>query len=192
MKYYQQLLLEREDIIRSLHRFEFGQSENRQDQINRLREYRRDLKKLVILCEQIYNLNDEDYEIQGGVLNYQGSPVIFQRKSEVKKLLDDNNIQLAHYWNYAKISAEGDYYWINPLATAVNNDWSIVLNDVLKRKVMVLFIPSGSFSVGERYRGFIRRTDKQHYLDLKISADTFVDNISKNDLSSYIIKSLDY
>lgn len=192
MSNYQKLLLEREDTIQLLHRFEFGHSENTQDRVTRLQAYRDNLKKLAKLCEKIYLLDEEEYQIEGNIFRYQYELPGLQRKSEIKKYLADNGVKLAHYWNYAKLSPDGSYYWINPLASAVNADWSIVLNDPSHRKVTTLLIPAGSLSVGEEQYEFIRRSDKPHYLDLRILADSIVDSVSNIDLSKYIVSTVYY
>lgn len=192
MSNYQQLLLEREDTIQLLHRFEFGHSEKTQDRYTRLQAYRDNLKKLADLCNQIYVLEDEEYQLDGDIFRYQSELPVLQRKSEIKKFLADKGINLAHYWNCAKLSPDGSFYWINPLASAVNGDWSIVLNDPLDRKITTLLIPAGLLSVGEKSHGFIRRSDKPHYLDLRILADSFVDSVSNIDLSEYIISTIRY
>lgn len=192
MSNYQKLLLEREDTIQLLHRFEFGHSENTQDRVTRLQAYRDNLKKLAKLCEKIYLLDEEEYQIEGNIFRYQYELPGLQRKSEIKKYLADNGVKLAHYWNYAKLSPDGSYYWINPLASAVNADWSIVLNDPSHRKVTTLLIPAGSLSVGEEQYEFIRRSDKPNYLDLRILADSIVDSVSNIDLSKYIVSTVHY
>lgn len=192
MSNYQQLLLEREDTIQMLHKFEFGHSENTQDRAARLQAYRDNLKKLADLCNRIYLLDEEEYHIEGNIFRYQYELPGLQRKSEIKKYLADNGVKLAHYWNYAKLSPDGSYYWINPLASAVNDDWSIVLNDPSGRKVTTLLIPAGSLSVGEKNHGFIRRSDKPHYLDLRILVDSIVDSVSNIDLSGYVISTVHY
>ena len=189
---YQQLLLEREEMIQLLHRFEFGHSENTLDRIARLKAYRDNLRKLADLCDKIYMLDDEEYQIDGDIFRYQHESPALQRKSEVKKFLEDKGINLAHYWNYAKLSPDGSYYWINPLASAVNVDWSIVLNDPKGRKITTLLIPAGTLTVGEARHGFIRRSDKKHYLDLRILVDSIIDSVSNINLSKYIISIVHY
>ena len=91
MSNYQKLLLEREDTIQLLHRFEFGHSENTQDRVTRLQAYRDNLKKLAKLCEKIYLLDEEEYQIEGNIFRYQYELPGLQRKSEIKKYLADNS-----------------------------------------------------------------------------------------------------
>lgn len=189
---YQLLLLEREDTIRLLHSFEFGCAETKKEQSERLQQYRDNLRKLSHLCEKIYEMTDEEYQIQGDIYKYPDYSFTLQRKGEVKRFLIEKGIQLAHYWNYAKLSPDLSYYWMNPLATAVENDWSIVLNNIPERKLIVFMIPANTFDVGEKGNSFIRRSDKTHYLDMKIEDGTYMDNVSNNKLSDFIISIINY
>lgn len=189
---YQILLLEREDTIRLLHEFEFGCAETKQEQIDRLRVYRDNLKKLSSLCERICDLDDEAYKIQGGMYKYDGESQILRRKGEVKNFLNEKSVRLAKYWNYATIAPDGSYYWMNPREEAVNNNWSIVLNDTFNRCLTVFFIPGETFAFDEDEHGFVRRSDKPQYLDMKILADSYIESVSHNNLSKYIEAAIHY
>ena len=55
----------------------------------------------------------------------------------MKNFLNEKSVRLAKYWNYATIAPDGSYYWMNPREEAVNNNWSIVLNDTFNRCLTV-------------------------------------------------------
>jgi len=175
-----------------LHEFEFGCAETKQEQLARLQAYRDNLQKLAGLCERICDLNDDEYKIQGQIYRCGEVSQVLRRKGEVKKYLSERSVSLAKYWNYATLSPEGPYYWMNPREEAVNINWSIVLNNTSSRRLIVFFIPEGTFSFKEEEHGFLRRNDKPELLDMRIQTDSYIDSVSHNDLSRYIVSIITY
>ena len=118
-----------------------------------------------------------------------------RNKSEIISFLKSNGIALAtKYVSYAKRQDKSDYFWNNARVDEAENGWTLILNNQVRKEIYVLEIPAHSFEfsdVPENGKICLRR-DKQYYMDLNISAKTFVDKKSSIDFSKFIKHKITY
>ena len=115
-------------------------------------------------------------------------------KGEVKTFLEDKKIKLSKFFSYAKLQEKKNTFWINPDINLVKENWMLVLNNQIARKIYILKVPSNTFSCSlNKEEGILRiRPDKPMYLDLNINCKTFVDAGSKVSFKEYIVETINY
>lgn len=116
-------------------------------------------------------------------------------KSEVISFLKSNGIIIkTKYVSYAKLQDKTDCFWNNARAEETGKDWTLVLNNQMKKTIYVLEIPANSFEFSESPESgkICLRKDKQYYMDLNIDAETFIDKKSSIDFSKFIMNKIRY
>lgn len=116
-------------------------------------------------------------------------------KSEVISFLKSNGIIIkTKYVSYAKLQDKTDCFWNNARAEETGKDWTLVLNNQIKKTIYVLEIPANSFEFSESPESgkICLRKDKQYYMDLNIDAITFIDKKSSIDFSKFIVNKIRY
>jgi hypothetical protein len=111
-------------------------------------------------------------------------------KNFALNLCKENYIRTARNVNYVSDNENGLTYWINPDATRLSDDWTIIINNIEERKLYVFFIPAYTFSVSDF------KTRMQHQLQLDIQIDvssvSFQDTRSKIRFAPYKVAELTY
>ena len=81
-------------------------------------------------------------------------------------------------------------YWANPSFDVLDVDFTLILNDVVGRKLFLFIIPAYSINRSQ----LISRSDKPDLIDLQImyGDETFTDNRSKYSFSKFLITELKY
>lgn len=116
-------------------------------------------------------------------------------KSEVLSFLKSNGIIIkTKYVSYAKLQDKTDCFWNNARAEETGKDWTLVLNNQMKKTIYVLEIPANSFEFSESPESgkICLRKDKQYYMDLNIDAKKFIDKKSSIDFSKFIVNKIRY
>ncbi len=94
---------------------------------------------------------------------------------------------------YAVLNKAGTEFFLNPRTTKLDSNWSIVLNDTLKRMLLVMMVPTGSLHMcSDGITGLVARKDKPEYIDLHLTVEYLRDRISGTDFSSYLIGRIAY
>ena len=139
------------------------------------------------------NKKEQNKTLIPSVKNVDDSSREIRAKGEAKKYLLEYGIQLSKTWTYASRQANKNYFWANPHVEYVEEEWSIVLNNQFEMELIVLNIPANTFEVDKNIKGkaFRPRADKA-LIDMQINADTFIDQVSKVDLSNFIVKRIKY
>ena len=98
------------------------------------------------------------------------------------------------YISYARRQDKGKYFWNNARASKTCNEWSLILNDQIKKCIYVLDIPGNAFKFTRQSEtGKISlRKDKPFYRDLNINTENFIDKKSSIDFSKFIINKVLY
>ena len=114
-------------------------------------------------------------------------------KSETARFLKNKGIVLTKNFSYSKLQEKKNRFWINPKTSFLDEEWMLVLNNQVQKKIYVLKVPKNSFKCSLDIVGtLIVRKDKPYYIDLNIDTDTFVDYRSKLSFKKFIIKEIDY
>ena len=117
-----------------------------------------------------------------------GKPVAVQ-------FLRDHGIHIGGAVNIATLSRDGAWFWINPRATMLSQDWYVILNDNWNFELIALRIPPNTLKVREEWekgRGVFLRRDKRELLDLHIDPVTLRDTRSGTDFSAFVIGRVGY
>lgn len=114
-------------------------------------------------------------------------------KSETARFLKNKGVILTKNFSYSKLQEKKNRFWINPKTSFLDEEWMLVLNNQVQKKIYVLKVPKNSFKCSLDIAGtLIVRKDKPHYIDLNIDTDTFADYRSKLSFKKFIIKEIDY
>ena len=110
--------------------------------------------------------------------------------SLAKKICESHYIRISNNYNYVSTNADGLTFWINPDASRLTEDWSIIINNIDERKLYVFFIPANTFNV----TNFKTRKNPQLQLDIQIdiSSKNFEDRRSKIRFAPYKVAELTY
>ena len=94
---------------------------------------------------------------------------------------------------YAYLQEDMGLHWANPDVERLHNDWYIILNDNIGRKLTVLKIPANSLSLKTGYEiGLVVRADQPRKINLRIDPYTKIDRTSEIDFRPYVIMSIEY
>lgn len=89
--------------------------------------------------------------------------------------------------SYAVLSRSGTEFFLNPVRSMLDCDWSIVLNDTSRFELLVLNVPAGSLCMnGESQQGLAARRDVPNYIDLHIDAECLRDRKSGTDFTKFL------
>ena len=114
-------------------------------------------------------------------------------KGEAVQFLKDNGVELGKRVVYAVLKDDGSGFWLNPKTMLLGCDWNAILNDPVRRELMVLAIPSDAVGLKtESSAGLFRCSDRSDLIDLTLNRDTLVDKCSGFDFSPYLLTRLPY
>ena len=95
--------------------------------------------------------------------------------------------------SYAVLSKNGSEYFLNPVRSMLDCDWSIVLNDTSHFELLILNVPAGSLCMsGDGRQGLLARRDMPNYIDLHIESERLKDRKSGIDFSRFIVVRIGY
>ncbi len=111
-------------------------------------------------------------------------------KSKAIRLLKSKNIDVKHVVTYASKNKSSDFYWANPNFEVLDDNWTLILNDWIDRKLIVFNIPLHSI----RPEQFKARADKEQLIDLQISYkdSTYTDSRSEFSFLKYFVDIITY
>lgn len=106
-------------------------------------------------------------------------------KSKIKIDLNKNSF-------YSKFYENKKSYWLTLKSYSLNNNIKIILNNTIKQKIFVLFIPAKTFDLSTNKEiGKIYKTRNDDRFDLYID-DNLVEKQNKIDLSKFKIHEIAY
>ena len=81
-------------------------------------------------------------------------------------------------------------YWANPDFSVLKEDWTLILNDWVNRKLYLFRIPAKTISANE----LIARNDKPNLIDIQILEDnpSFVDRRSEYSFRRFLVDEIQY
>ena len=116
-------------------------------------------------------------------------------KPVAAQYLRDHGIHIGTAVNIATLSRDGAWFWINPRATMLSQDWYVILNDNWNFELIALRIPPNTLKIREEWekgRGVFLRRDRKELLDLHIDPVTLRDTRSGTDFSAFVIGRVSY
>ncbi len=114
-------------------------------------------------------------------------------KADAIKFLSDNGIHLGKNTNYAKLDTNKGEFWLNPRTSCLTKDWELVLNDTSTLELILLRIPSNSFSMQtDSQPGLFARPDSPSQIDLNLNAQSFTDRRSGLNFGIYVAHRIKY
>lgn len=108
-------------------------------------------------------------------------------------LLEKNGLELKSTPSYSKLESKTAFH-LEPRSTHLENDFYIVLNNMIERRISVLLIPKNTFTYSNDKNGesFVLRKSNTKRLQMYIEPGTYIDRKSGIDLSKFVIKELEY
>lgn len=114
---------------------------------------------------------------------------LIQRANANKFLREKGYIEKEY--SYAKRAVNKNIYLIDPQVSKTENDWIIVLNDIVGYKFTILRIPVNTITSKE-LANFKKRKDDINKLTMIIDGDTLVEKRSGFDFSPYVCEIIPY
>lgn len=111
-------------------------------------------------------------------------------KTLAKRLFWNKGQPIFPIVNFSSRNKSGYCYWSNPSIDVLSEDWSLILNDLDKKKLYLFNIPKNSIDELE----VKVRSDRQNLIDLQIMYDdpTFTDNRSGISFKEFFVDEIDY
>lgn len=105
-------------------------------------------------------------------------------------LLRRNNLQVSGIVTFSSKNKSTDKYWSNPNIEVLENDWSLILNDPLGKKLHLFYIPKNSILLNE----ITVRSDLERLIDIQIQFNdpSFTDTRSGYMFRSYLKGTVEY
>lgn len=112
------------------------------------------------------------------------------RKSLAIKIFRERGRHIDANVTYSSKNRSTYNYWANPDFSVLRDDWTLILNDWVNRKLFLLRIPGGSISASE----LVARNDKPNLIDIQILEDNpnFVDRRSEYCFRRFLVDQIDY
>lgn len=114
---------------------------------------------------------------------------LVQRPKAIEYLQKKNKI--GKVFSYAKRNEKANTFDIDPQEELINEDWTLVLNDIVDYQFIIMTLPAGSISEKDLLT-FKRRKDKPNMLSIRIQNESFIDKKSGYDFSKYITETIPY
>ncbi len=117
------------------------------------------------------------------------------KKEEIAKILKAKKISInAEAFSISTLSTGKSTFWVEPKKEMLKCDWDIVLNNNISNELIYLHIKKNSIKVSENRdgQGLNLRKSNPKVLTIQINKDTFIDQVSKYDLSKFIVKKVKY
>ena len=111
-------------------------------------------------------------------------------KSMAIRLLRGAGHNIVRNVTFASKNRGAYIYWANPEYNLLNEDWNIILNDWIERKIYLFLVPANSIAPVE----LTPRSDKMYLIDLQIMYHdtTFTDNRSGYSFGKYLVDKINY
>lgn len=111
-------------------------------------------------------------------------------KSLAVRLFRERGHVLSKNITFASKNRSANNYWANPDFSVLDQDWCLILNDWIDRKVYLFKIPARTILPTM----LVCRNDKKNYIDLQIAYGdiSFTDNRSEYSFKQFLIDSIEY
>ena len=112
------------------------------------------------------------------------------RKSLAIKLFRERGKFIDRNVTYSSKNRTTYNYWSNPNFSALNEDWTLILNDWVNHKLYLFRIPSNSIHASQ----LVGRNDQPDLIDIQILEDNpnFVDRRSDFSFKNFLVDEIQY
>ncbi len=112
------------------------------------------------------------------------------RKSLAMKLFRERGRFINKNITYSSKNRSTYNYWANPDFSVLEQDWTLILNDWVNRKLYLFMIPAKSISQQE----LVARNDKPNLVDIQILEDnpSFIDKRSDYSFRRFLVDQIEY
>lgn len=108
-----------------------------------------------------------------------------EKKKRAVKLFREKGFAITQYnMNFASRNKGNNQYWINSNKNVILSDWHIILNDDIKKKIYLLYIPKNTIS------SLKNKNDKQYNISLLYG--DLIDIHTGIDFSRFLIDEIEY
>ena len=130
--------------------------------------------------------------VEGRVLKAE-SPKIDRgemRKSLAMKMFRERGKYIDRNITYSSKNRTTYNYWANPDFASLEEDWTLILNDWVNRKLYLFRIPAKTISAQD----LVARNDKPNLIDIQILDDnpSFIDKRSDYSFKRFLVDNIDY
>lgn len=112
------------------------------------------------------------------------------RKSLATKMFRERGKYIDKNITFSSKNRSTYNYWANPNFSALKEDWTLILNDWVNRKLYLFKIPAKTILAHE----LVARNDQPNLIDLQILEDSpgFVDRRSRYSFKRFLVDEIDY
>ena len=112
------------------------------------------------------------------------------RKSLAMKMFRERGKYIDKNITFSSKNRSTYHYWANPDFSVLKEDWNLILNDWVNRKLYLFRIPA--YSIHEQ--DLVARNDKPNLIDIQILEDnpSFIDRRSEYSFRRFLIDQIDY
>jgi antitoxin component of RelBE/YafQ-DinJ toxin-antitoxin module len=112
------------------------------------------------------------------------------RKSLAMKMFRERGKYIDRNITYSSKNRTTYNYWANPDFAALEEDWTLILNDWVNRKLYLFRIPAKTISAQD----LVARNDKPNLIDIQILDDnpSFIDKRSDYSFKRFLVDNIDY
>ena len=112
------------------------------------------------------------------------------RKSLAMKMFRERGKYIDKNITFSSKNRSTYHYWANPDFSVLKEDWNLILNDWVNRKLYLFRIPAHSI----HEQDLVARNDKPNLIDIQILEDnpSFIDRRSEYSFRRFLIDQIDY
>ena len=112
------------------------------------------------------------------------------RKSLAMKMFRERGKYIDRNITYSSKNRTTYNYWANPDFASLEEDWTLILNDWVNRKLYLFRIPAKTISAQD----LVARNDKPNLIDIQILDDnpSFIDKRSDYSFKRFLVDNIDY
>ncbi len=122
-----------------------------------------------------------------------GDHSVIDDKSAAKEFLAKKGVRISNKLTYAAYNERTDGFWANPKPDNLKEEWTLILNNKITGKLVVLIVPPNSIGLeSENVNGLKIRRDRP-VIDLVISDDgEYTDKRSKVSFKPFVVAQYSY
>ena len=111
-------------------------------------------------------------------------------KTKAIRLFNNKGMNVADIATYSSKNKSADFYWANPNFEVLDDNWSLILNNWIDKKLILFNIPRKAIRANQ----LKPRADKEMLVDLQIAFNdsTYSDNRSGFSFLKYLVGEIDY
>ena len=148
-----------------------------------------------MMLDRVVKENNADFLVDKKIIE---KPPTLKHAIDIKTMNKNVAIDLftkeGHQLNgmitFASKNRSADIYWANPYFSALQQNWNLILNDTIRREIILFVIPGNTF----RDRDFMPKYEDKRKIELQIKYNdkTFTDIKSNISFYKYCVSIINY